>query len=53
LDGRPTALRLVPSYGHTTKFTERRIRHRSHTALAEEEPRPDSGRCVRSQRWWR
>jgi hypothetical protein len=26
LDGRPTALRLVPSYGHTTKFTHCRIR---------------------------
>jgi hypothetical protein len=24
--GRPTALRLTPSYGHTTKFTHRRIR---------------------------
>ena len=24
--GRPTALRLMPSYGHTTKFTHRRIR---------------------------
>jgi hypothetical protein len=49
LGGCPAALRLVPSYGHTTKFTYCRIRCITIMRSLPGRPlRADSGRCGRS-----